>query len=90
MWKYFSFINFGNPLYILAKNGTPKEALTSHVGQQKFTRCLFKYMIMENTTVQCCYFSLTHFYSKNWSFENIGWKRIFKIKEFNTLISLSQ
>ena len=47
MKKYFSFINFGNPLYILAKNGTPKEALTSHVGQQKCTRCLFKYMRME-------------------------------------------
>ena len=46
MRKYFSFINFGNPLYILARNGTPKEALTSHVGQQKFTWCLFKYMRM--------------------------------------------
>ena len=46
MGKYFSFINFGNPLYILARIGTPKQALTSHVGQQKCTWCLFKYMRM--------------------------------------------
>ena len=46
MWKYFSFINFGNTLYNLARNGTPQEALTSHIGQQKFTRCLFKYIRM--------------------------------------------
>ena len=46
MQNYFSFMNLGNPLYILARNGTPKEALTSHVGQPKFTWCLFNYMRM--------------------------------------------
>ena len=39
-------MNFGNPLYILAQIGTPKQALTSHLGEQKCTRCLFKYMKM--------------------------------------------
>ena len=47
MGKHFSFINFGNPLYILAQNGPPEQALTTHIGQQKCTWCLFKYMRMQ-------------------------------------------
>ena len=39
-------MNFGNPLYIMARNGNPEQALTSNLGQQKFTWCLFKYMPM--------------------------------------------
>ena len=39
-------MNLENPFHILARNRTPEQALTSHLGQQKFTWCLFKYMRM--------------------------------------------
>ena len=44
--EIFFLYNFGKSFAYFARNRTPEEALTSHLGQQKFTWCLFKYMRM--------------------------------------------